>query len=302
MRTHSVFQISADPLNFPTVTANAEFVVDVVDNDGTLSDPDADGRSQFDEAGLPGAINSANTQIFELYSGSVGGQPVEFILLRFTAPPLMVVTVGDLSPGQTITGVTLQTFNAPPIDYKEFSTFTCFAQDVGNKTKAGRVRAADLRVGDQVAVLSGGYRPKRDVMRRRFDRAVLRANPRLRPIRIYASALSANMPRKDLLVSPQHRILIRSKIAERVAGARDVLVAANKLTMLPGIYVDEEVTSVEYTHFMFDGHAIVDVEGVPAESLLLGPEARKTLPRDTLEEIYSNFPSLADDKPVRPSD
>ena len=57
-----------------------------------FSDPDADGSAQFDTSTLPGALNSANTQVFELYSGVAGGQPVEFILIRFSAPPLIVVT------------------------------------------------------------------------------------------------------------------------------------------------------------------------------------------------------------------
>lgn len=292
MRRFSIFQLSADPLNAATVVATTEFVVDVIDNDGTLSDPDGDGGQQFDTTGLPGAINSANTQVFEFYTGTAGGQPVEFILLRFSAPPLMVLTGGTLAPGETITNVALQTFNAPPIDFKDISSFVCFCARTPILTKDGPRPAGELAVGDLVAVRSKGFHPIRWIAKRDVSHDELRQRPDLRPVRIRKGALGSGRPRADLLVSRQHRLLISSRIVERVVGESEALIAAVKLTALPDVFVDEDVETISYVHFMLDDHEIVDAAGVEAESLYLGPEARKTLTPEALAEIEAIFPEL----------
>ena len=48
-------------------------------------------------------------------------------------------------------------------------------------------------------------------------------------------ALGNGLPRRDLLVSRQHRMLVRSSIAGRMFGDKEVLVAAHHLTALPGV-------------------------------------------------------------------
>lgn len=80
------------------------------------------------------------------------------------------------------------------------------------------------------------------------------------------------------MVSRQHRMLVRSKVAERMFGRPDALVSAIKLTALPGIYVDDQVEEVEYFHILFDQHEIVWAEGAPSESMFAGPEALKSIP------------------------
>ena len=39
-------------------------------------------------------------------------------------------------------------------------------------------------------------------------------------------------------------------------GTSEALIAAIKLTALPGIYVDEEASEVEYFHILFDSHEV----------------------------------------------
>jgi hypothetical protein len=47
--------------------------------------------------------------------------------------------------------------------------------------------------------------------------------------------LGPGVPARPLHVSPQHRILLRNRVAQRMFGAAEVLVAAKALLDLPGV-------------------------------------------------------------------
>ncbi|MEX0348204.1 MAG: Hint domain-containing protein [Paracoccaceae bacterium] len=151
-----------------------------------------------------------------------------------------------------------------------------------------------LRVGDLIATLSRRPQPIRWIGHRHFDRAALRENARLRPVRILAGALGGGLPHRDLLVSRQHRMLVQSRIAERMFGTTEVLIPAVKLTALPGIYVDYTVSTVRYFHLLFDHHQVIFAENAPTESLYAGAEAMESLGPESRREIYGLFPELAD--------
>ncbi|MEJ8561886.1 Hint domain-containing protein [Yoonia sp. GPGPB17] len=153
--------------------------------------------------------------------------------------------------------------------------------------------AEEYAVGDPVLTVEHGLQKICWIGRRRYSSSELKENPNMRPVRIVKGALGNGLPERDLLVSRQHRMLVRSKIALRMFGNSEVLVSAIKLTALPGIYVDESVDTVEYFHFLFQEHELIYAEGTPTESLFTGPEALRALSLDARDEILTIFPEIS---------
>ena len=170
----------------------------------------------------------------------------------------------------------------------------CFGADALIETDRGPVAAGDLAVGDMVRTRDAGMQPIRWIGRNRLSPDVLAASPRLRPIRIRAGAMGDDVPSADLIVSPQHRVLVRSRIAYKMFGAAEVLVAAKQLCQLDGIDIADDLDEVTYVHFMFDDHQIVLSNGAETESLYTGAEALKAVGPAARDEIFALFPELRD--------
>ncbi|RYH03957.1 Hint domain-containing protein [Salipiger sp. IMCC34102] len=168
----------------------------------------------------------------------------------------------------------------------------CFASGSMILTQAGETPVEALAVGDKVITRDHGAQSVRWIGRRNLSASVLEANPNLRPIRIRACAFGPGQPARDLMVSPQHRILVTSRIAERMFGSRDILVAAKQLLDLDGVEIATDVEEVEYIHFLLDQHEIVYSEWLATESLFTGPQALKSLSCEARFELLALFPEL----------
>ena len=191
-----------------------------------------------------------------------------------------------VSVSTTDNGVATIGFNAGIFE----TDIVCFTRGTLIDCADGARPVETLRVGDLVQTLDRGLQPIRWIASRRLG-AELAAQPRLCPIRIRKGALGPGMPAADLLVSPQHRILVRSGIAHRMFGAAEVLVAAKQLLELEGVEI-AQLDSVEYVHFAFDRHEIVTANGAQSESLYPGPQALKSLGRAARDELFAIFPLL----------
>lgn len=171
-------------------------------------------------------------------------------------------------------------------------TFPCFAAGTRILTPSGECPVNRLRAGDRVITRDHGVQEIRWIGSTKLNLPALHAAPNLRPIRIRAGALGENTPSTDLLVSPQHRVLVRSKIAQRMFGTMEVLVAAKHLLKHEGIDIAEEISEVEYFHFLFDQHEVVYSNGAETESLYTGSQALKSVGAAAREEIFALFPEL----------
>nr|WP_111300401.1 Hint domain-containing protein [Paracoccus saliphilus] len=188
-----------------------------------------------------------------------------------------------------------------PADFTNDNTgVPCFARGTMILTPDGCVAVQDLRRGDLVLTLDAGAQPVLWIGHRALSAAELAARPRLRPVRIPAGALGDGLPLRALTVSPQHRVLVRSRIAKRMFGQDEVLVAAKHLVGSCGIEVIEDGARIEYWHFMFDRHQVVSSEGAMTESLFTGAEALASVGREAVQEIMELFPQLID-RPFLPA-
>lgn len=131
---------------------------------------------------------------------------------------------------------------------------------------------------------------------------LLAKNPGFAPIRIKACAFGGNPPTTDPVVSPQYRIVIRSRIAHKLFDASEVLVATKQLVETEGIDICGDMDEVEYFHIPFDQHEIVFTDGAEAESLYTGQQTLKSVSPAARIEIFTLCPELAelDQNPVLP--
>jgi hypothetical protein len=169
---------------------------------------------------------------------------------------------------------------------------TCFVQGTLITTADGDIPVEDLKVGDLVQTRDSELQPLRWVGQRHLDARELTENANLRPIRIRKNVVSAGKGVGDLVVSPQHRILIASKVSQRMFGDTEVLVSAKQLLAINGVDIACDLEDVTYFHILLDQHEIVYANGVPSESLYLGKEALKCLSAAGRQEIHMLFPEV----------
>lgn len=164
----------------------------------------------------------------------------------------------------------------------------CFTAGTMVETPDGMVPIETLKAGDPV-VTADGVKPVRWIGKRHLGLPDLAGNPKLLPVMIPAGAFGNGLPTQDIRFSPQHRVVVRSEIAQRMFGTSEVLAAAKFLVGLNGIDIDGEAQGVTYVHVMFDTHTCLRVAGIDAETMYPGPEAFKMVPQEKLAELREIF-------------
>ena len=175
---------------------------------------------------------------------------------------------------------------------QEPSVVPCFTAGTLVETDEGRVPVEELMPGDRVLTRDRGYRTLRWVGTRHVCRATLLAHPEFAPVRIARGALGGGLPERDMLVSPQHRMLVAGARAELLFGCSEVLVAARHLVGLPGIIWLPD-TPVTYVHVLCDRHELVRADGCWSESFQPGDLSLGSMDAPQRAEILALFPELA---------
>ncbi|WP_336247093.1 peroxidase family protein [Octadecabacter dasysiphoniae] len=165
--------------------------------------------------------------------------------------------------------------------FKSIERITCFTLGTLIITERGKIPIEDLAIGDRVWTMDAGLQPIAWI-----GRATVPAQGDLAPILIRKGAMDNT---RDLLVSPQHRMMLDGWRVEMHCGTDEVLAPAKALTNDASIRRIEG-GDVTYIHIAFDTHQIVIAEGIPSESFFPGAEALSALDQAARDEILALFP------------
>lgn len=142
----------------------------------------------------------------------------------------------------------------------------CFTPETRIATPDGARLIRDLRPGDRILTRDNGPQEVLWMGHRRMSGARLYAMPHLRPIRFKANAMGLYRPDEDLLVSPQHRMLVKGGAAQALFNTAEILVAAEDLVNDHSITVDHQLREVTYVHLLLEEHNVVFANGLETES------------------------------------
>lgn len=225
----------------------------------TLNDADGDG---FVRADGDDQVNGSNvTAVWEGDTVTVDG--VTHVGTTFYTEGggrFFTPTDGSvLSDGGTATSVTFVT-TSTQFDVDDLGP-PCFVSGTLIRVPGGTRRIEDLRPGDLVETMDNGPQPVRWTGARTVNGLGAMA-----PVRIARGALGNS---RDLLVSPQHRMLVSDWRAQMYLGEDEVLCPAVGLCNGDTIHRAPR-DRVTYVHVMFDRHQVVFAEGAPSESFLFG--------------------------------
>lgn len=157
----------------------------------------------------------------------------------------------------------------------------CFSAKTGVQTPQGDRLIETLRVGDHIVTRDHGPQAIRWI-----GRKTVPASGALAPIS-FAKGTMGNY--RDLLVSPQHRMLFKQN-----AGSDEILIPAKR-------FVDNFHVSIQYggmvtyVHMLFDRHEVIYANGAPSESFYPGAGGLETLTGKARHDIFTLLPKLRSD-------
>ena len=168
----------------------------------------------------------------------------------------------------------------------------CFGQGSLLLTDSGYRPVEELRAGDTVVLATGARDQIRWIGSGALDSYALDLLPNMRPIRLQRDCLAPGYPFADLIVSPQHRVLVNSSEVRALNDGAEGLIAAKHLVGIPGIEVARNMTSVRYYHVLLSRHEVLFANGLPTESFLIGPRIARHLAPSLREDILRQVPEV----------
>lgn len=198
----------------------------------------------------------ANADGSETFDGFVD---INGVISTFASADGSYAAIVGLDDSGNLFGVsgTYGDFLATPTSITGTETIICFMAGTRIRAAAGDVAIETLNRGDLVMTTEGEFRPVRWIGRQTvFARF---ADPvRSWPIRVKAGALGENLPCRDLLVSPDHALLVDGLLVHAGALVNGSSIAREKRA--PETFV--------YYHVELDDHELILAENVPAETFV----------------------------------
>ncbi len=187
--------------------------------------------------------------------------------------------------GIELIGVQNVTYMGTGVNQSVDGATVCFTAGTQIDTPQGWTAVETLRPGDMVSTCDNGPQPILWIGETRLTKPGRRA-----PIRIAPHTFGPAQPKRPLRVSPHHRIVLRD-------GSDDVLVAARHLLPIPGVSQGTRPGAVRYIHILTANHEVIFANGLQAETLFLGPQARAILGSTNMAEVEKARP----ERPMAPA-
>lgn len=172
------------------------------------------------------------------------------------------------------------------------SSVPCFTPTAAIATKTGPRQIGDLKAGDDVITRDHGSCEIAWVGQKTFGWRELGMNPLLRPICIRAGAFGDGVPERDLIVSPNHHMLVTAR-SDANGATGEALVTARELVGRPGIEV-LHTRSVTYVQLLFARHEVLMADGCWSESFRPDKAALSAMSDDELAAIGEVYPEVLD--------
>ncbi len=275
--------VTTDPDNNEQV-----FVISADNFTFLLTDPDAPvpvNDTIFEAVAL---TNTSTNQVIDFYDIGGGTQnitAIDGLAAGATSENLVVLT----GPGSTTTSLQFNQPNPNTLVHADVSPgdsgAACFTAGTLVDTPDGPRRIETLEAGDLVNTVDNGSLPISWI-----GGSTVSGRGRFAPIRISAGTLGA---KNDVLISPQHQVLITGWQAQLLFGEHEVLVPA-KAQVNGATVTAVPCDIVRYIHMMFDRHQLVITSGLVSESFFPGQEGLDGLGSDATDEILTLFPNLRD--------
>jgi len=171
----------------------------------------------------------------------------------------------------------------------------CFTPGTMIRTEDGAMRVEDITEGVKVQTKDNGCQEVLWTGARRVTGARLYAMPHLCPVRLRAGSLGNDVPDEGLLVSPDHRVMVKGARARAMFNTDEVLVTARDLVNDQSIYVDRSMREVQYIHMLLPNHEVVFANGVESESFHPASAGLENLSDGDRARLFAQVPEIEAD-------
>ncbi len=251
------------------------------------------------EARLPEHLE---TPLFEKSFSVTDGRETWTITVVEAGPnrPPLLMFVGDIPPRHRDLWVVSHNIDLERPDQISDAPggVICFTPGTTILTDTGPRLVESLREGDKVQTKDNGCQEILWIGTRRVSGARLFAMPHYAPIRMSAGALYEGVPDEGLLVSPDHRMVLKGPQARALFNAEEVLVTARDLINDHSVYVDRSVREVVYYHMLLPQHEVVFANRVETESFHPASAALSHLDASDRSRLFERLPELGGDPQV----